>query len=103
MILQDNEIDPDLRVKTLNIVKMTMYLFTQIMKVKDTKLAADVSSPAVFVMCTFNLSWVLYKITNEKVNGWTSTYICIHIRSKKKPARKLGIFIFMICIDGMNK
>lgn len=48
MILQDNEIDPELRIKNLNIVKMTMYLFTQIMKVKDTKLAADVSNFTAF-------------------------------------------------------
>lgn len=44
MILQDNEIDADLRAKNLNIVKMIMYLFTKIMKVKDTKLASDVSN-----------------------------------------------------------
>lgn len=43
LILQDQEIDADLRVKNLNLVKMTMYLFTQIMKTKDAKLAADVS------------------------------------------------------------
>lgn len=49
LILQDNEIDPELRVKNLNIVKMTMYLLTQIMKVKDVKLAADVSSPTATV------------------------------------------------------
>lgn len=49
LILQDSEIDLELRVKNLNIVKMTLYLFTQIMKVKDVKLAADVSSPTAFV------------------------------------------------------
>lgn len=53
LILQDNEIDRDLRVKNLNIVKMTMYLFTQIMKVKDVKLAADVSTLAAFVSGIF--------------------------------------------------
>lgn len=42
-ILQENEIDSDVRTKNLNIVKMTLYLFTQIMKTKDIKLAADVS------------------------------------------------------------
>ncbi|XP_045448315.1 condensin complex subunit 1 [Melitaea cinxia] len=44
LILQDQEIDADLRVKNLNLVKMTMYLFTQIMKTKDAKLAADNST-----------------------------------------------------------
>lgn len=43
LIFQDKEIDPDVRVKNLNIVKMIMYLFSQIMKTKDAKLAADVS------------------------------------------------------------
>lgn len=42
-IIQEQEIDPDVRTKNLNILKMMMYLFTQIMKTKDTKLAADVS------------------------------------------------------------
>lgn len=45
LIFQDKEIDPDVQKKNLNIVKMIMYLFTQVMKTKDTKLAADVSSP----------------------------------------------------------
>ena len=43
-IVQEQEIDPDVRTKNLNILKMMMYLFTQIMKTKDTKLAADVST-----------------------------------------------------------
>lgn len=43
MIVQEQEIDADVRVKNLNILKMLMYLFTQIMKTKDSKLAADVS------------------------------------------------------------
>ncbi|KAM3965310.1 LOW QUALITY PROTEIN: CAP-D2 condensin subunit [Aphomia sociella] len=44
LIFQDQEIDADVRVKNLNIVKMTLYLFTQVMKTKDTKLAADNST-----------------------------------------------------------
>ncbi|XP_069359396.1 condensin complex subunit 1 isoform X2 [Maniola hyperantus] len=40
-ILQEQTIDEDLRVKNLNIVKMIMYLFTEIMKIKDVKLTAD--------------------------------------------------------------
>ncbi|KAI5637231.1 non-SMC mitotic condensation complex subunit 1, n-term domain-containing protein [Phthorimaea operculella] len=43
-IFQEKELDEDVRKTNLNIVKMTMYLFTQIMKVKDTKLAADNST-----------------------------------------------------------
>ncbi|CAD0201294.1 unnamed protein product [Chrysodeixis includens] len=43
-ILQEKEIDSEVRVKNLNILKMIMYLFTQIMKTKDTKLAADNST-----------------------------------------------------------
>lgn len=43
LILQEKEIDSDVRVKNLNILKMIMYLYTQIMKTKDTKLATDVS------------------------------------------------------------
>lgn len=44
LLFQDNEIDADLRIKNLNILKMLMYLFTQIMKTKDAKLAADNST-----------------------------------------------------------
>ncbi|XP_048478584.1 condensin complex subunit 1 [Plutella xylostella] len=44
VIFQDKEIDPDVRVKNLNVVKMTMYLFSSIMKTKDAKLAADNST-----------------------------------------------------------
>ncbi|XP_063825946.1 condensin complex subunit 1, partial [Ostrinia nubilalis] len=44
LIFQDQEIDPEVRVKNLNIVKMIMYLFSQIMKTKDIKLAADNST-----------------------------------------------------------
>ncbi|XP_063383933.1 condensin complex subunit 1 [Cydia fagiglandana] len=44
LIMQDQELDADLRVKNLNIVKMVMYLYTQIMKTKDVKLAADNST-----------------------------------------------------------
>lgn len=44
LILQEQELDVDVRVKNLNITKMIMYLFTQIMKTKDTKLAADNST-----------------------------------------------------------
>ncbi|XP_022814014.1 condensin complex subunit 1 [Spodoptera litura] len=44
LILQDKEIDSDLRIKNLNILKMMMYLYTQIMKTKDTKLATDNST-----------------------------------------------------------
>nr|XP_049694078.1 condensin complex subunit 1 [Helicoverpa armigera] len=44
LVLQEPEIDADVRVKNLNILKMMMYLFTQIMKTKDTKLAADNST-----------------------------------------------------------
>lgn len=51
-VFQDKEIDTDLRNKNLNIVKMTLYLFTQIMKVKDVKLAADVCS--FFFLNLFN-------------------------------------------------
>ncbi|XP_039753451.1 condensin complex subunit 1 [Pararge aegeria] len=40
-ILQEQTLDEDLRVKNLNIVKMVMYLFTEIIKIKDVKLAAD--------------------------------------------------------------
>lgn len=43
-IFQEKEIETDLRTKNLNILKMVMYLFTSIMKTKDSKLAADVSS-----------------------------------------------------------
>ncbi|XP_075978130.1 CAP-D2 condensin subunit [Anticarsia gemmatalis] len=43
MLFQE-EIDADMRTKNLNILKMMMYLFTQIMKVKDVKLAADNST-----------------------------------------------------------
>lgn len=42
--LLQSQIEMDIRVKNLNIVKMTLYLFTQIMKIKDAKLAADVSA-----------------------------------------------------------
>lgn len=42
-IFQNNEFETDWRNKNLNIVKMTMYLFTQLMVIKDVKLAADVS------------------------------------------------------------
>ncbi|XP_052741193.1 condensin complex subunit 1 [Bicyclus anynana] len=40
-ILQEQTIDEDVRVKNSNIVKMVIYLFTEIMKIKDVKLAAD--------------------------------------------------------------
>ncbi|XP_072949314.1 condensin complex subunit 1 isoform X2 [Epargyreus clarus] len=43
-ILKEQDIDADVRTKNLNIVKMVMYLFTQIMKTKDAKLAADNST-----------------------------------------------------------
>ncbi|XP_045498529.1 condensin complex subunit 1 [Colias croceus] len=43
-ILQEKEIESDVRTKYLNVVKMTLYLFTQIMKTKDAKLAADNST-----------------------------------------------------------
>ncbi|KAJ8722132.1 hypothetical protein PYW08_004534 [Mythimna loreyi] len=43
-IVQEQEIDSEVRTKNLNILKMIMYLFTQIMKTKDTKLAADNST-----------------------------------------------------------
>ncbi|CAK1551134.1 unnamed protein product [Leptosia nina] len=43
-ILQELEIDSEVRNKNLNIVKMVVYLFTQIIKTKDTKLAADNST-----------------------------------------------------------
>ncbi|CAF4904025.1 unnamed protein product [Pieris macdunnoughi] len=43
-ILQERDIDSEVRNKNLNIVKMTIYLFTQIMKTKDTKVAADNST-----------------------------------------------------------
>lgn len=43
-ILQERDIDSEVRTKNLNIVKMTIYLFTQIMKTKDTKVAADNST-----------------------------------------------------------
>lgn len=41
--MQNQEIDADVRMKNLNIVKMVLYLYTQIMKTKDVKLATDVS------------------------------------------------------------
>ncbi|KAL0838771.1 hypothetical protein ABMA28_016820 [Loxostege sticticalis] len=44
LIFQDQEIDAEVRVKNLNVVKMIMYLFSQIMKTKDIKLAADNST-----------------------------------------------------------
>ncbi|XP_038209881.1 condensin complex subunit 1-like [Zerene cesonia] len=43
-ILQEKEIESDVRTKYLNVVKMTMYLFTQIIKTKDAKLTADNST-----------------------------------------------------------
>lgn len=48
LIFQDQEIDAEVRVKNLNVVKMIMYLFSQIMKTKDIKLAADVSYSVIF-------------------------------------------------------
>ncbi|XP_041979306.1 condensin complex subunit 1 [Aricia agestis] len=43
-ILKEQTIDADVRIKNLNIVKMVLYLFTQIMKTKDAKLAAENST-----------------------------------------------------------
>lgn len=43
LIFQDQDINAEVRVKNLNILKMIMYLFINIMKTKDIKLAADVS------------------------------------------------------------
>lgn len=42
-IFQEQEIATETRCKYLNVVKMVMYLFTEIMKTKDAKLTADVS------------------------------------------------------------
>lgn len=44
VIFQEKEIDTDVRTKNLNCVKMILYLFTSIMKVKDSKLATENST-----------------------------------------------------------
>ncbi|CAH0715490.1 unnamed protein product, partial [Brenthis ino] len=77
-ILQDQIIDADIRVKNLNIVKMTMYLFTQIMKLKDAKLAADNSTK-------LTLGKKGKKTTDEnEFCGWTEAdkqgaLVCLHL------------------------
>ncbi|XP_068633143.1 condensin complex subunit 1 [Battus philenor] len=43
-IFQNQDIDTEVRCKYLNIVKMVMYLFTQVMKTKNAKLAAENST-----------------------------------------------------------
>ncbi|KAL4715966.1 hypothetical protein ACJJTC_013266, partial [Scirpophaga incertulas] len=44
LIFQDQEIASEVRLKNLNIIKMVIYLYSQIMKTKDIKLAADNST-----------------------------------------------------------
>ncbi|CAG5045986.1 unnamed protein product [Parnassius apollo] len=63
-IFQEQDIDPDIRSKYLNVVKMVMYLFTQIMKTKDVKLAADNST-------NLTLGKKGKKNADEEFCGWT--------------------------------
>ncbi|CAK1580335.1 unnamed protein product [Parnassius mnemosyne] len=63
-IFQEQDIDPDIRIKYLNVVKMVMYLFTQIMKTKDAKLAADNSTK-------LTLGKKGKKNADEEFCGWT--------------------------------
>ncbi|XP_047533582.1 condensin complex subunit 1 [Vanessa atalanta] len=78
LILQEQVIDADIRMKNLNIVKMTMYLFTQIMKTKDAKLAADNSTK-------LTLGKKGKKATDDdEFCGWTeadkqAALICLHM------------------------
>ncbi|CAH0398311.1 unnamed protein product [Chilo suppressalis] len=68
LLFQDQEIDNDVRVKNLNIVKMVMYLFTQVMKTKDTKLAADNSTKL-----TLGKKGKKASDENEEFCGWTES------------------------------
>ncbi|KPJ08507.1 Condensin complex subunit 1 [Papilio machaon] len=67
VIFQEQEIATETRCKYLNIVKMVMYLFTEIMKTKDAKLTADNSTKL-----TLGKKGKA-KNTDEEFCGWTES------------------------------
>ncbi|KAH9629496.1 hypothetical protein HF086_015826 [Spodoptera exigua] len=68
LMFQDKEIDSDLRNKNLNILKMMMYLYTQIMKTKDTKLATDNSTKL-----TLGKKGKKVTTDEDEICGWTES------------------------------